>query len=176
MDNIILGTGSYDTVKSGNTVSIQADGGVNDGYNGPSYKSLSPRLVTTLPYEKGLEELKNFEKGSPEYNRLKNNLEEDFIQSYYDTRLSKLNLEELLRLLESKFGRNIILVSKEKLGEEICSRGVFASFMQMKTGIYIPEVSVDEKGIVKKLTPINYEKQLRKAISRKGCNSDENIY
>ena len=48
--------------------------------------------------------------------------------------------------------------------------------MQMKTGIYIPEVSVDEKGIVKKLTPINYEKQLRKAISRKGCNSDENIY
>jgi hypothetical protein len=176
MESIILGTGSYETVKFGNTVSIQGDGGINDGYDGPSYKSLSPRLVTILPYENGLKELSELDKESIEYNKLKNTIEENYIQSYYDTRLSKLNLEELLRLLESKFGRNIILVSKEKLGEEICSRRVFASFMEMETGIYVPEVCVDEKGIIKELKPVSYEKQLRKAIKRKGCNSDENIY
>ena len=43
---IIRGTGSYDTVKFGNTVSITGDGGNAWNYFGPTYKKLAPRLMT----------------------------------------------------------------------------------------------------------------------------------
>ena len=48
--NIIIGTGSYDTVKSGNTVSVTGDGGNAWEYYGASYKKLAPLLVTYTPY------------------------------------------------------------------------------------------------------------------------------
>ena len=39
VSKIILGTGSYSTVLSGNTVSITGDGGNAWGYYGPAYKN-----------------------------------------------------------------------------------------------------------------------------------------
>ena len=42
MDNVILGTGNYNNVKSGNTVSITGDGGDAWNYFGSSYKKLAP--------------------------------------------------------------------------------------------------------------------------------------
>ena len=55
--NIILGTGNYDNINSGNTVSITGDGGNAWGYYGPSYKRLAPKLVTYIPYQEKLEKL-----------------------------------------------------------------------------------------------------------------------
>ena len=51
-DNIILGTSCYNEIKDkeANTVSIGGDGGKVFGYNGNSYKKLSPRLETFMPY------------------------------------------------------------------------------------------------------------------------------
>ena len=57
MENIILGTGNYYDVKSGNTVSITGDGGNAWGYYGPAYKKLAPKLVTYTPYAEKLDEL-----------------------------------------------------------------------------------------------------------------------
>ena len=54
---IILGTGSYDTVKFGNTVSITGDGGNAWNYFGPAYKKLAPRLMTYLLYADALKDL-----------------------------------------------------------------------------------------------------------------------
>ena len=57
ISNIILGTGSYDTVLAGNRVSITGDGGNVWGYYGPAYKKLAPRLITYTPYAEKYEEL-----------------------------------------------------------------------------------------------------------------------
>lgn len=58
ISNIIIGTGSYDNVKSGNTVSITGDGGTAWGYFCSSYKKLAPRLVIYTRFAE------NFEKGT----------------------------------------------------------------------------------------------------------------
>lgn len=57
LSKIILGTGSYANVKSGNTVSITGDGGNAWGYFWPSYKKLAPKLVTYIPFAEKYEEL-----------------------------------------------------------------------------------------------------------------------
>lgn len=50
LSKIILGTGNYASVKSGNTLSVTGDGGNAWGYFCPTYKKLAPKLVTYLPY------------------------------------------------------------------------------------------------------------------------------
>ena len=50
LSKVILGTGNYYDVKSGNTVSVTGDGGNAWGYFGPAYKKLAPKLVTYTPY------------------------------------------------------------------------------------------------------------------------------
>ena len=42
LSKVILGTGNYYNVKSGNTVSVTGDGGNAWGYFGPAYKKLVP--------------------------------------------------------------------------------------------------------------------------------------
>lgn len=98
---IILGTGSYDNVKSGNTVSITGDGGNAWNYFGPAYKKLAPRLVTYLPYADGfekLESIKNEYGKNDEYIKLRRKIEDEYIESYYETRLQKLDVVELLHI------------------------------------------------------------------------------
>ena len=79
----ILGTGNYQNVQAGNTVSITGDGGNAWGYFGPAYKKLAPKLETYLPYAKGLEELKEI-KTLEEYLFKKKLIEEEYIRSYYE--------------------------------------------------------------------------------------------
>lgn len=165
--NIILGTGSYDNVKSGNTVSITGDGGNAWGYYGPSYKKLAPRLVTYLPYAEGYEKLltlKQTDLGLKEYWRLRKEIEDRYIESYYETRLKNLDVMELLNTLKERFGENIIFLCHEPI-EEFCHRRLDADYIELKTGIYIPEVSVDESGVIRKLTPIRYKKRLERVMN-----------
>ena len=59
---VILGTGNYNNIKRGNTVSVTGDGGNAWGYFGPSYKKLAPKLVTYIPYSEKLEKLNELKK------------------------------------------------------------------------------------------------------------------
>ena len=160
ISNIILGTGFYDNVKSGNTVSITGDGGNAWGYFGSSYKKLAPRLITYTPYAEKLEELKKLEKGTKEYNDYRKKIEYEYIKSYYETRLKELNVIELLYILKSKFGEKIILLCHEPV-DEFCHRRLVADYIELQSGIYIPEVSVDENNNIKKLEPIRYKNRLK---------------
>lgn len=166
MQNIILGTGSYDTVKSGNTVSITGDGGNAWGYYGPAYKKLAPRLFTYLPYASEYEKLLALKESGlkEEYLVLRKEIEDRYIKSYYESRLKNLDVMELLDILKERFGENIILLCHEPI-EEFCHRRLVADYIEFKTGIYIPEVSVEESGVVRKLTPIRYKKRLERVIS-----------
>lgn len=162
MKTCILGTGNYENVKAGNTVSITGDGGNAWGYFGPAYKKLAPKLETYLPYAKGLEELKEI-KALDEYLLKKKLIEEEYIRSYYEIRLKELDVWNLLDRLEGKFGEDIILLCHESV-EEFCHRRLVADYIELQTGIYIPELRVGEDGVVEKLSPICYKKSLQRLM------------
>ena len=165
MNHIILGTGSYENVKKGNTVSITGDGGNAWNYFGPAYKKLAPKLVTYLPYIEKYNELQQmkdllYEK---EIKKIRRQIEDEYIKSYYEIRLKDLNVEELLNILYEKFGKEFILLCHEPV-DEFCHRRLVADYIELQTGNYIPEISVDEKGKIKELKPIRYTKRLQKVM------------
>ena len=168
LSKVILGTGNYYDVKSGNTVSVTGDGGNAWGYFGPAYKKLAPKLVTYTPYAEKLEELEKLKEDVSklkEYVEFRKQIEDEYIRSYYDTRLKHLDVKELLYILSEKFGNNIILLCHEQL-DEFCHRRLIADYIELKTGIYIPEVGIDEQGNVKKLVPIRYKNRLKEVMNK----------
>ena len=163
---IILGTGSYSNVLKGNTVSVTGDGGNAWGYFGPAYKKLAPKLVTYTPYTEKLEVLEELKKGVSklkEYIEFRKQIEDEYIKSYYNIRLKDLDVKELLYLLREKFGENIILLCHEPV-DEFCHRRLIADYIEIKTGIYIPEIMVNKEGNVKKILPIRYKNRLKKLM------------
>lgn len=168
LSKIILGTGSYVNVKSGNTVSVTGDGGNAWGYFGPAYKKLAPKLVTYLPYAEKYQKLIELRSDAlriKEYLELRRQIEDEYIESYYNLRLKNLNVEELLITLYNKFGDNIILLCHEPV-EEFCHRRLLADYIELKTGIYIPEIITEENGYIKKINPIRYKNRLNKIMTR----------
>ncbi len=164
--NIIFGTGNYYNVKKGNTVSITGDGGNAWGYFGPAYKKLAPRLETYTPYAEKLEELQKLKKDLnkvKEYLEIRKQIEDKYIKSYYDIRLKDLDVNELLYTLNEKYGNNIILLCHEPV-DEFCHRRLVADYIELITGKYIPEVSIDDYGNVKKLIPLRYKNRLKKIM------------
>ena len=164
-ENIIIGTSSYDKVRSGNLVSITGDGGVAWNYFGSYYKKLAPRLVTYEKYVEGLENLSNI-KDKDEYQAYRSYIEYEYIKSYYETRLLNMDVYELLETLYKKFGKEIILLCHEPI-KEFCHRRVLADYIELETGIYIPEVSTDESKNLTKENPIRYKKVLNKVINER---------
>ena len=168
LSKVILGTGNYYDVKSGNTVSVTGDGGNAWGYFGASYKKLAPKLVTYTPYAEKLEELKKLKEDVSklkEYVEFRKQIEDEYIKSYYDIRLKNLDVKDLLYILNEKFGNDIILLCHEPI-DEFCHRRIIADYIELETGIYIPEVSVDEQGNVKKLVPIRYKNRLKEVMNK----------
>lgn len=163
MKNIILGTGNYNNVKSGNTVSVTGDGGNAWGYFGPAYKKLAPRLVTYIPYAEKLEELSKLKNDLINYKIYKEQIENEYIKSYYETRLKNLDVKELLYTLKEKFGHEIILLCHEDINE-FCHRRLIADYIELETGIYIPEISINELGKIIMHNPIRYKNKLKKLI------------
>ena len=96
-----------------------------------------------------------------EYINYRKEIEDEYIQSYYDIRLKDLDVNALLMTLKNKFGENIILLCHEPVNE-FCHRRLIADYIELKTGIYIPEVSVSNDGTIKKLEPIRYKDRLKK--------------
>lgn len=162
---IIFGTGNYENVKQGNRVSVTGDGGNAWGFFGPSYKKLAPRLVTYLPYAEKYDELVHAKSilSVEEYNAQRKKIEYEYILSFYETRLKDLDVKKLLSIFKERFGEEIILLCHEEIWE-FCHRRLLADYIELLTGIYIPEVAVDEEGHVKKLNPIRYKNRLKKIM------------
>ena len=162
---IILGTGSYDTVKFGNTVSITGDGGNAWNYFGPAYKKLAPRLMTYLLYADALKDLEKIKDSIPieEYTKKKRKIEFTYIKSYYETRLKNLEMEDFLKTLEAKFGTNIIFLCHEPVNE-FCHRRVLADYIELQTGVYIPEVKIMSNDECTLKQPLNYKQELKRIM------------
>lgn len=162
---IILGTGSYDTVKFGNTVSITGDGGNAWNYFGPAYKKLAPRLMTYLLYADALKDLEKIKDSIPieEYTKKKRKIEFTYIKSYYETRLKNLEMADFLKTLEAKFGTNIIFLCHEPVNE-FCHRRVLADYIELQTGVYIPEVKIMSNDEFTLKQPLNYKQELKRVM------------
>ena len=162
---IILGTGNYENVKSGNTVSITGDGGNAWGYYGRAFKKLAPRLKTYEEYINNIDFLRNLSLELDEYKKEVKRIEDEYIKSYYETRLQDVYIYDLLEELHRRFGNNIILLCHEPI-DEFCHRRVLADYIELETGMYIPEVSVDEDYNIKKLKPIRYKNRIDNIINK----------
>ncbi len=162
---IILGTGSYDTVKFGNTVSITGDGGNAWNYFGPAYKKLAPWLMTYFLYADAIKDLEKIKDSIPieEYTKKKRKIEFTYIKSYYETRLKNLEMEDFLKTLEAKFGTNIIFLCHEPVNE-FCHRRVLADYIELQTGVYIPEVKIMSNDEFTLKRPLNYKQELKRIM------------
>lgn len=136
---IIRGTSCYENAKSGNLVSITGDGGNAWDFYGNSYKKMSPKLYLWQYYEKNPDNLSEEE------------IIDWYIKEYYLLRLKNLDVKEFFNILEEKFGDEIVLLCHELPGTELnkknfCHRRLLADFIELKTGIFIPEISINSDG------------------------------
>lgn len=156
---IIKGTSCYENAKSGNLVSITGDGGNAWGFYGNAYKKMSPRLYLWQYYDQN-----------------PNNLTEDelidwYIKEFYDLRLKNLDPNELINTLNQKFGEEIILLCHELPGlninkEHFCHRRLLADWLELETGIIIPELSISESGIITTEEIYDLKPKIKKLIKK----------
>lgn len=156
MNNIIIGTSCYQNAKSGNTVSVTGDGGNAWGYYGPSYKKLAPSWSLYQYYRDNPDNLSEIE------------LIDYYIENYFNHRLVSLDVKELLYELKEKFGNNIILLCHELPSgsnviskKHFCHRRLDADFIELTTGIIIPEISISKHGIITHHQQPDYKPKLK---------------
>ena len=156
---IIKGTSCYANAKTGNLVSITGDGGNAWGFYGNSYKKMSPRLYLWQYYDQNPDNLAEEE------------LIDWYIREFYDLRLKNLNPNELMNTLNQKFGEDIILLCHELPGLKInkkhfCHRRLLADWLELETGIIIPELSISESGIITTEKIYNLKPKIKKLIKK----------
>ena len=156
---IIKGTSCYANAKSGNLVSITGDGGNAWGFYGNAYKKMSPRL------EKGSSSGEENEKLSED------ELINWYIKEFYDLRLKDLNPNELMSTLNKKYGEDIILLCHELPGLEInkehfCHRRLLADWIELETGIAIPELSINESDDITQQEIYDLKPRIKKLIKK----------
>jgi len=154
---VIKATSCYENAQNGNLVSITGDGGNAWGFYGPSYKKMSPRYYLWEYYDRNPDNLSEEE------------LINWYIKEFYQLRLKDLNAYELIKTLNEKFGDEIILLCHELPGQEInkrhfCHRRLLADWIELETGILIPEVSIDEHGIIRNEEIYDLKPKIRKLI------------
>ena len=154
---VIKATSCYANAKSGNLVSITGDGGNAWGFYGPAYKKMSPRLYLWQYYDQNPDNLSEEE------------LIDWYIEEFYTLRLRELDANNLLNTLKEKFGEDIILLCHELPGgkinkEHFCHRRVIADWIELETGIIIPEVSIDSTGGIKKEEIYDLKPKIKKLI------------
>lgn len=156
---IIKGTSCYENAKSGNLVSITGDGGNAWGFYGNAYKKMSPRLYLWQYYDQNPDNLTEDE------------LIDWYIKEFYDLRLKNLDSKELINTLNQKFGEEIILLCHELPGlninkEHFCHRRLLADWLELETGIIIPELSIGESGIITTEEIYDLKPKIKKLIKK----------
>lgn len=158
-EGIVIGTSCYQNAHGGNMVSITGDGGNAWGFFGPAYKKLAPSWKLYEYWRDNPDGLSDIE------------LIEYYIKDYFYHRLEKLNTKELLYQFKERFGKEIILLCHELPSESdimskehFCHRRVDADFIELTTGIVIPEISIDENGDIKYHKQPDYKPMLKKLM------------
>ena len=142
---IILGTGSYENVKAGNTVSIDIMGGREFGDNGRAFTGLVPPQEIKEEYERKMAEIASIR---GDLKKLKEIAIREYIKSYYEKVLKEYSPEYLPYDLQEKFGNNIIILSNDQK-----DRRIIADYIETETEIFIPEIISYQEGIHTLISP-----------------------
>lgn len=156
---IIKGTSCYQNAKSGNLVSITGDGGNAWNFYGNAYKKMAPSLKLWQYYDSNPDNLKE------------NDLIDCYIKEFYELRLKNLNPYEFFNILNSKFGEEIILLCHENPGKELniehfCHRRLLADWIELETGIIIPELSITENNKIIKIETYDLKPKIKQLIKK----------
>ena len=119
-------TGNYEECKAGNLISISGDRGRKVGYTGKAITKLAPKRAFWDIWYNNIGKI-------PEEEKIKY-----YIEEYYKQVLSKVDIEELL-----KDEKDPILLCYEK-GQDFCHRHVLAEYIEIKYGIKVRDIKIDE--------------------------------
>lgn len=125
MDQRIF-TGNYDECKFENLISISGDRGKSVGFVGKAIPQLAPKREFWNIWHNNIGKIPD--KANIQY----------YIQEYYKQVLSKVNIKELL-----KYEKDPILLCYEK-GQEFCHRHVLAEYIEIKYGIMVRDIKIEE--------------------------------
>ena len=137
-------TGNYEECKAGNLISISGDRGRKIGFIGKVLPKIATKKGFWTTFDNNIGRI-------PEEENIRY-----YIEEYYKQVLSKVDIEELL-----KDEKDPILLCYEK-GQDFCHRHVLAEYIELKYGIKVPEIEIDEIGnITFKERPKNIRKIFR---------------
>ena len=148
-------TGNYDECKVGNLISISGDRGKKVGFIGKVMPKLAPKKAFWEVWHNNIGKI-------PEMENTKY-----YIREYYKQVLSKVDFEELL-----KDEIDPIFLCYEK-DDQFCHRHVLAEYLELKYGIKVIDVKIDEKlNVVQNKRP-EYIRKMLKDIMEKELKVDD---
>ena len=140
-------TGCYKKCKAGNLISISGDRGKSVGFEGKALPCLAPKREFWGIWKN------NVGKISEEENT------RFYIESYYKEVLQKVDFEILFKTTIKEEQNPILLCYEES--NEFCHRHILAAYLEIKYGLLVPEIEIDENGkIMFKLVPENIKRIL----------------
>ena len=119
-------TGNNTDCKAGNLISISGDKGKSIGFEGKSLTKLAPKRAFWDEWHNNIGKI-------PEKENTK-----FYIQEYYRQVLSQVDIEELL-----KDEKDPILLCYER-GQDFCHRHVLAEFINIRYGINVEDLIIDD--------------------------------
>lgn len=147
--NTRIFTGNYEECKAGNLISISGDRGRKVGYVGRALPKLAPRKGFWMTFFNNIGKI-------PEADNIRY-----YIEEYYKQVLSKVDIEDLL-----KDEKDPILLCYEK-GQDFCHRHILAEYIEMKYGIKVRDIKIDENlNIEENRRPEYIRKILEDVVSR----------
>lgn len=141
---IMIYTGNYQNCRKGNLISISGDGGKEAQFNGPCYKTLAPKLGFWKEWHNNIGNI-------PE------SINNDFyIHEYEKQVLRNLVIDNVLKEL----GENPILLCYEDV-DQFCHRHIVAAWIELKTGLIVPEIKTLSTG---QIVIINTDNDIKKRV------------
>ena len=155
--HIILGTGSIYNVETGNKVYVSK--------HNEAYTRLIPDDKDLLAYKELLMNLLIDNNQIMSYLEKKDLIQEEFVKTYYKSKLQNLNLRHTLDELYNRYGDNIILVTDELI-DLANYRRIIADYFEMLTDIYVPEIITKGDEIIR-VNPVRYKQTLGRIMKKK---------
>ena len=121
-------TGKYGNCKSGNLISISGDHGKMVGFEGKYYPELAPKLSFWKIWKENIGKISEYENTK------------FYINEYYLQVLLNADLESIIESDE-----DVVFLCNED-SEDFCHRHVLAEYIELKYGIKVQEIAIDEKG------------------------------
>ena len=142
-------TGNYEETKKGNLISISGDRGKRANFHGKAIPKLAPKKTFWEVWHNNIGKIS--EKENTRY----------YIEQYYNQVLSKVNIEELLQAEQDP-----ILLCYEK-GQEFCHRHVLAEYIELKYGVKVRDIKVDDRLNIEENIRPKYIREILKSVISK---------